>query len=253
MDDFEEVVETESTKKKRKIAEHQEKVYDAATTRLPFSLSNKGPLYKGVEPTPKDRPSPSIRWRAKKGAIPKPKDKSPIDHKGNRAFENIRDHQISSLFTLQKHLADCEKGSKKRNSTLNPLRTATGEYSPCKKELATAQTDDGVWRYEYSDLPGIFPMKYGMKTFDVVEQIPFNLSEVMEGPCHARILFRQHIKMKKWSISLVPLDRKPNAYPTGEVPILYLTKFWHCASKCKLNQQFGMIILPCSQWCVDYI
>ena len=180
VDDLEEVVESESTKKKRKMAEHQEKVSDAATTRLPFALSDKGPLYKGVQITPNDRPSPSFRWRAKRGAIPKPKDKSPIDHKGNRAFENIRDHQISSLFTLQKHLADCEKGSKERNSTLNPLRTATGEYSPCKKEMTTAQTDDGVWRYEYSDLPALFPMKYGMKTFDIIEQIPFNLTP--QGP-----------------------------------------------------------------------
>ena len=180
MDEPEEIVESESTRKRRRITEHQKKVHDAAMTRLPFALAEKGPLYKGVEITPKDTPKPSLRWRAKKGAIPKPKDKTPIDHKGNRAFENIRDHQISSLFTLQKHLADCDKGAKERNSTLKPLRTTTGEYSPCRKELTTAQTDDGVWRYEYSELPGIFPMKYGMKTFDIIEQVPINLSP--QGP-----------------------------------------------------------------------
>ena len=180
VDEVEEIVESESTKKRRKITEHQQKVYDAAMTRLPFTLAEKGPLYKGTEITPKERPKPSIRWRAKKGAIPKPTDRSPIDHRGNRAFENNRDHQISSLFTLQKHLADCEKGARERNSSLKPLRTNTGEYSPCKRELTTAQTDDGVWRYEYSDLPGILPMKYGMKTFDIIEQVPFNLSP--QGP-----------------------------------------------------------------------
>ena len=126
VDDVEEIVESESTKQRRKVAEHQQKVYHAAMTRLPFTLAEKRPLYKGTEITPKERPKPSIRWRPKKGAIPKPADRSPIDHRGNRAFENIRDHQISSLFTLQKHLADCEKGAKERNSSLKPLRTKTG-------------------------------------------------------------------------------------------------------------------------------
>ena len=114
VDEAEEIVESESTKMRRKLTEHQQRVYDAAMTRLPFALAEKGPLYKGVEITPNDRPKPSIRWRAKKGAIPKPKDKSPLDHRGNRAFENIRGHQISSLFTLQKHFADCEKGARER-------------------------------------------------------------------------------------------------------------------------------------------
>ena len=110
-----EIVESESTKKKRKTTEHQQKVHDAAMTRLPFALAEKGPLHKGVEITPNKRPKPSIQWRAKRGAISKPKNKTPIDHRGSRAFENIRDHQISSLFTLQKHLADCEKGAMERN------------------------------------------------------------------------------------------------------------------------------------------
>ena len=171
-----ELVESESTKKKRKLTEHQQKIHDAAMARLPFSLSEKGPSYKGVEITPNARPRPSIEWRAKKGAISKPKDKSAIDHRGNRAFENIRDHQISSVFTLQKHIADCEKGVKERNSSLKPLRTNTAEFSPCKRELTTVQDDDGTWCYQYSELPGILPMKYGMKTFDIIEQVPFNLS-----------------------------------------------------------------------------
>ena len=114
------------------LTEHQQRVYDAAMTRLPFTLAEKGPLYKGVEITPNDRPKPSIQLRAKKGALPKPKDKAPIDHRGNRAFENIRDHQISSLFTLQKHFADCEKGARERNSSLQPLRTNTGNIHLAK-------------------------------------------------------------------------------------------------------------------------
>ena len=180
VDEAVEVVESESTKKRRKITEHQQKVHDAAMARLPFPLAEKGPLYKGVEVTPNERPRPSIQWRAKKGAISKPKDKSTIDHRGNRTFENIRDHQISSLFTLQKHIADCEKGAVERISSLKPLRTNTGEFSPCKRELTTAQNDDAVWCYQYSELPGIFPMRYGMKTFDIIEQVPFNLSP--QGP-----------------------------------------------------------------------
>ena len=45
VDEAEEVVESESTKKRRKLTEHQQKVYDAAMTRLPFALAEKGPLY----------------------------------------------------------------------------------------------------------------------------------------------------------------------------------------------------------------
>ena len=46
--------------------------------------------------------------------------------------------------------------------------------------MVTIQTDDGGWQYEYSELPGLIPMKYGMKSFDIIEQIPFNLPP--EGP-----------------------------------------------------------------------
>ena len=193
VDDIEEIVESESTKKRRKVAEHQQKVHDAAMTRLPFTLAEKGPLYKGTEITPKERPKPSIRWRPKKGAIPKPADKSPIDHRGNRAFENIRDHQISSLFTLQKHLADCEKGTKERNSSLKPLRTNSGEYSPCKRELTIAQTDDGVWRYEYSELPGILPMKYERPSISSSRSL-----SIFHHRVRTRIWFDK--SLKKWGL-----------------------------------------------------
>ena len=139
MDEAEEIVESESTKKRRKIAERKEKVDEAAMTRLPFFLSEKGPWYKGVMVTPKDVPDKSTQRGANKGPLPQSKDKTPIDHKGNRAFENVRDHQISSLFRLQKHLVDCNKGNREKNSTIGPLRTNTGEYSPCKTKMATIQ------------------------------------------------------------------------------------------------------------------
>ena len=172
VDEVEEIVESESTKKKRKVAERKVKVDEAAMTRLPYSLSEKGPLCKGVEITPKVMPDKSTQWGAKRETLPQSTDKTPIDHKGDRAFENIREHQISSLFTLQKHLVDCNKGNRENNSAPAPLRSTTGEYSPCKTAMTMVQTDDGGWHYEYSELPGIIPMKYGMKSFDIIEQIP---------------------------------------------------------------------------------
>ena len=71
MDEAEELVVSESTKKKRKIAERKEKVDEAAMTRLPFVLSEKGPLYKGVMVAPKDTPDKSTQWGVKKGSLPK--------------------------------------------------------------------------------------------------------------------------------------------------------------------------------------
>ena len=88
----------------------------------------------------------------KRETLPQPTDKTPIDHRGNRAFENIREHQISSLFTLQKHLVDCNKGNREKNAAPAPLRSTTGEYSPCQTEMTMVQTDDGGWHYEYSEL-----------------------------------------------------------------------------------------------------
>ena len=81
----------------------------------------------------------------------------------------------AALFTLQKHLVDCNKGNREKNAAPAPLRSTTGEYSPCKTEMTMVQTDDGGWHYEYSELPGILSMKYGMKSFDIIEQIPFSL------------------------------------------------------------------------------
>ena len=37
--------------------------------------------------------------------------------------------------------------------------------------MTVSQADDGRWFYEYSELPGLVPMKYGMKSFDIIEQI----------------------------------------------------------------------------------
>ena len=78
----------------------------------------------------------------KGGPIPKTQDVSSIDHMENRAFENIRIHQISSIFTLQKHLVDCERGGLERNATPAPLRGPTGEYSPCQTEMTVSQAED---------------------------------------------------------------------------------------------------------------
>ena len=124
-----------STKRSRKNKERKEKVDMAAITRLPYPLSEDGPFFKGTTTTVKDAPRRSIQWKMRKGAPTQVKDPTPINHVGNRSFENIRDHQISSIFTLQKHLADCSKGSRERNATPDPLRTNTGEFSPCKTEM----------------------------------------------------------------------------------------------------------------------
>ena len=139
--------------------------------------------------TVKDNPRGSRQWRPRKGAPTQVKDNTPINHVGNRSFENIRDHQISSIFTLQKHLVDCNKGARERNATPDPLRTNTGEFSPCQTEMPLIQTDDGGWCYEYSELPGLVPMSYGMKIFDIIEQVPF--STAPSGP--HRNLVRQII------------------------------------------------------------
>ena len=171
--EVDELVETEATKKKKKEAERSGRARDAALIRLPYALPDQGPRYKGTLAEPWKQPPKSNQWASKRGPIPKSQDTSSIDHKENRAFENIRLHQISSIFTLQKHLADCTKGSVERNSTPAPLRGPTGEYSPCQTEMAVKQDDDGMWSYEYSELPGLISMKYGMKMFHIIEQALF--------------------------------------------------------------------------------
>ena len=184
------VVESESTKRSRKIKERKEKVDAAAITRLPYVLAEKGPLYKGTMIAVKDDPRRSRQWVSRKGSPTQVKDNTPINHVGNRSFENIRDHQISSIFTLQKHLVDCNKGPREKNATPDPLRTNTGEFSPCQTAMTVIQSDDGVWCYEYSELPGLVLMSYGMKTFDIIEQVPFNTTPT--GP--HRNLVRQIIE-----------------------------------------------------------
>ena len=154
-EEVEVMVESESTKKKKKEEAQREKARDAALTKLPYVLPDKGPMYKGTASESRDEPQKSTQWTSKGGPIPKTQDVSSIDHKDNRAFENIRAHQISSIFCLQKHLVDCEKGALERNSTPGPLRGPGGEYSPCKTEMAVSQADDGRWFYEYSELPGL--------------------------------------------------------------------------------------------------
>ena len=184
-----EVVESASTKKKRKEADWREKVKEAAMIQLPYGLPDEGPSYKGVISLPKEDFKQSGHWSSTKGPMPRADDESPIDLRENRAFENIRLHQISSIFSLQEHLVDCEKGSMERNSTPSPLRASTGEYSPCKTEMKTVQSDDGTWVYEHSELPGLIRMRHGMKSFDIIEQSPF--SQTPKGP--HRNLVRQII------------------------------------------------------------
>ena len=65
----------------------------------------------------------------------------------------------------------------------------TGEYFPCETEMKTIQSDDGTWVYEYSELPGLIRMRNGTKSFDIIEQTPFNLTP--KGP--HRNLVRQII------------------------------------------------------------
>ena len=144
-----------------------------------------------------------------RGPHPLASDKSPIDLQENRAFENIRLHQINSIFSLQKHLADCEKGSVERNSTPPPLRASTGEYSsPCQIEMKTVQSDDGTSVYEYSELPGLIRMKHGMKSFDIIEQSPF--SQTPKGP--HRNLVRQIIDQMGIEVKSKQLKGRESRY-----------------------------------------
>ena len=168
------MVESESTKRDRKNKERKEKVDTAAVARLPYPLAEKGPLYKRTMIEAKGDPRKNRQWVPREGSPTEVKDNTPTNHIGNRSFENIRDHQISSIFTLQKHLVDCNKGPRERKATPEPLRTDTGEFSPCQTQMTINQSDDGVWSYVYSELPGLVPMSYGMKTFDIIEQVPFN-------------------------------------------------------------------------------
>ena len=132
-------VESASTRKKRKLSQRKEKVTEAAMQRLPYFLAEGEPMYRGVDAPAKDKPRVNTQWSIRKGSIALAKDTTPIDHNGNRAFENIRDHQISSIFALQKHLADCNKGNIEKNSTPGPLRANNGEYSPCKTDMTVSQ------------------------------------------------------------------------------------------------------------------
>ena len=202
------VVESESTKRSRKAKERKEKVDEAALTRLPYVLAEKGPLYKGTMIEVKDTPRRSKQWVPRKGAPTQVKDTTPINHVGNRSFENIRDQQISSIFTLQKHLADCSKGPRERHAAPDPLRSNTGEFSPCQTEMALVQSEDGGWCYEYSELPGLVPMNYGMKTFHIIEQVPFNTTPT--GP--HRNLVRQNIEELDIQVKSKKLNNKITHY-----------------------------------------
>ena len=209
-------VESPSTRKKRKIIQRKEKVDEAAMTRLPYLLAEKGPLYKGVDALPKDKPRVHPQWTVRKGSITQAKDTTPIDHNGNRAFENVRDHQISSIFTLQKHLVDCNKGNREKNSTPGPLRANNGEYSPCRTEMTIIQTDEGNWHYEYSELPGLLPMQYGMKSFDIIEQTP--LSVTPKGP--HRNLVRQIVEDLDIEVKSKKVKEKVSSYIDDLPPAL---------------------------------
>ena len=85
------MVESESTKRDRKNKERKEKVDMAAITRLPYPLAEKGPLYKGTMIEAKGDPRKTKQWVPRKGSPTQVKDNTPINHIGNRSFENIRD------------------------------------------------------------------------------------------------------------------------------------------------------------------
>ena len=206
-------VESETTKKARKLRERKEKVDMAALARLPYPLAEKGPLYRGTEIEAKDTPRASSQWKPRKGSPTRVKDKTPINHVGNRSFENIRDHQISSIFTLQKHLADCHKGLREKNASPDPLRSSTGEFSPCQTGVKLFQTEDGNWYYECAEMPGLIPMSYGMKTFHIIEQVPFGTPPT--GP--HRNLVRQIIDELDIQVKSKKVQNKPTPY-INELP-----------------------------------
>ena len=200
-----------SLKQPRRLAssgKRKEKVDMAALARLPYPLAEKGLLYKGTEIKAKDTPRARSQWRPRKGSPTRAKDKTPINHVGNRSFENIRDHQISSIFTLQKHLADCNKGPREKNASPDPLRSSTGEFSPCKTEVTLVQTEDGNWKYACDEMPGLIPMSYGMKSFHIIEQVPFGTPPT--GP--HRNLVRQIIEELDIQVKSKKVQNKPTPY-----------------------------------------
>ena len=81
---------------------------------------------------------------------------------------------------------------------------------------------------EYSELPGLVPMKYGMQSFDIIEQVPFNISP--KGP--HKNLVRQivdelgiEVKIKKVNnknthyVDDLPMALNPEAVRAGRVLI----------------------------------
>ena len=206
-------VESETTKKARKLKKRKEKVDMAALARLPYALAEKGPSYRGTEIEAKGNPRASSQWRPRKGAPTQAKDKSPINHAGNRSFENIRDHQISSIFTLQKHLADCHKGPREKNASPDPLRSSTGEFSPCQTKVQLMQTEEGNWQYECAEMPGLVPMNYGLKSFHIIEQVPFGTQPT--GP--HRNLVRQIIEELDIQVKSKKVQNKHTPY-INELP-----------------------------------
>ena len=206
-------VESETTKKARKLRKRKEKVDMAALTRLPYALAEMGPSYRGTEIEAKGNPRASSQWRPRKGAPTRAKDNAPINHGGNRSFENIRDHQISSIFTLQKHLADCHKGPREKKASPDPLRSSTGEFSPCQTKVQLIQTEEGNWHYECAEMPGLVPMSYGMKTFHIIEQVPFGTPPT--GP--HRNLVRQIIEELDIQVKSKKVQNKHTPY-INELP-----------------------------------
>ena len=71
------LVESDSTKRSRKIKERKEKIDMAALTRLPYALSDKGLLYKGTMNDVKDNPQASRKWSLERDHLLRSRTKHP--------------------------------------------------------------------------------------------------------------------------------------------------------------------------------
>ena len=74
--------------------------------------------------------------------------------------------------------------------------------------MVVSQADDGTWLYEFTELPGLIPMKYGMKTFHIIDQIPFGTPP--KGP--HKNLVRQTVQELGIEVKCKMIKNKENRY-----------------------------------------
>ena len=82
--------------------------------------------------------------------------------------------------------------------------------------MTIIQTDEGNWHYEYSELPGLLPMQYGMKSFDIIEQIPPGVTP--RGP--HRNLVRQIVEDMDIEVKNKKVKEKVSSYIDDLPPAL---------------------------------